>query len=203
MTKEEHDFFKVSFFLKLCLNLPFNTYFICRSVAQLHPTLCDPHGLQVSFPSLSPRVYSNSRPLNWWYHPTISSSVVPFSSCLESFPESGSFPISQFFTSGGQSIGASPSVLQMNIQGWFPLGLTGLISLVSKGYSRVFSNTTVRKHQFFSSQSSLWSNSHIHTWLLENPQMWLHRTLSAKWCLCFLMCCLGLSWLFFQGTSVF
>ena len=102
-----------------------------------------------------------------WCHPTISSSVVPFSSCLQSFPASGSFPMSWLFTSGGQSIGASASVLPMNIQGWFPLGLTGLISLLSKGCSRVFSNTTVWKHQFFSSQSSLGSNSHIHTWLLE------------------------------------
>ena len=91
------------------------------------------------------------------------------------FPASGSFPMSQFFASGGQSIGASASasVLPMNIQGWFPLGLIGLISLQSKGLSRVFSNTTVQKHQFFSTQASLWSNSHIHTWLLEKPQLWL------------------------------
>ena len=101
---------------------------------------------------------------------TIPSSVVPFSSCLQSFPASGSFPMSQFFTWGGQNIGvsASASVLPMNIQDWFPLGLTGLI-LESKGLSRVFSNTTLQKHQFFGSQLALWSNSHIHTWLLENP----------------------------------
>ena len=107
--------------------------------------------------------------LNWWCHPTISSSVIPFSSCLQSFLASGSFPRSQFFTSGGQSIGvsASASVLPMNIQDWFPLGLTGLISLQSKALSRVFSNTTVQKHQFISTQLSLWSNSHIHIWLLE------------------------------------
>ena len=94
---------------------------------------------------------SNSCPLSWWCHPTILSSVIPFSSCLQSFPASGSFPMSQFFTSGGQSIGvsASASVLPMNIQDWFPLGLTGLVSLQSKGLSRVFSNTTVQKHQFF------------------------------------------------------
>ena len=95
----------------------------------------------------------------------------PFSSCLQSFSTSGSFPMSQFFASGGQSIGASASasVLPMNIQDWFRLGWTGLISLQSKGLSRVFSNTTVQKHQFFSAQLSLWSNSHIHTWPLEKP----------------------------------
>ena len=84
-------------------------------------------------------------------------------------------------------------VLPMNIQGWFPLGLTGLISLQSKGLSRVFSNTIVQKYQFFSTQLSLWSNSHIHTWLLEKPKLWLDGPLSAKYCLCFLMCCLGWS----------
>ena len=99
------------------------------------------------------------------------SSVVPFSSHLQPFPASGSFPMSQFFASGGQNIGVSvsASVLPMNIQDWFPLGLTGLISLQSKGLSRVFSNTTVQKHQFFGTQLSLWSNSHIHIWLLEKP----------------------------------
>ena len=119
--------------------------------------------------SPTPGVYPNSCPLSQWCHPAISSSVVPFSSCLQSFPALGSFPISQFFSSGGQSIraSASASVLLMNIQGWFPLGLTGWISLQSKGLSRVFSNTTVSKHQVFGTQLSLWSNSHIHTWLLE------------------------------------
>ena len=119
-------------------------------------------------PSPTPRVYSNSRPMSSWCHPTISSSVVPFS-CPQSFPASGSFPMSQFFASSGKSIGvsASASVLPMNIQDWFPLGWTGWISLQSKGLSRVFSNTTVQKHQFFSVQPSLWFNSHIHTWLLE------------------------------------
>ena len=114
-----------------------------------------PHGLQHARPPCplpTPRVYSNSCPLSQWCHPTISSSVVPFSSCPQSFPASGPFQISQFFTSGGQSIGvlASSSVLPMNIQDWFPLGWTGWISLQSKGLSRVFSNTTVQKHQFFS-----------------------------------------------------
>ena len=108
-------------------------------------------------PSPIPRAYSNPCPSNPWCHPTISSSVVPFSSCLQSFPASGSFPMSQFFTSGNQSIGvsASASVLPMNIQGWFLLGWTGCISLQSKGLSRVFSNTTVQKHQFFGAQLSL------------------------------------------------
>ena len=92
----------------------------------------------------------------------------------------------------------SPS---MNIQGWFSLGLTGLISLLSKGLSRVFSST-IQKHQFFSAQPSLWSNSHIRTWLQEKPQLWLYGSLSAKWCLCFLIHCLGLSELFFQGVTV-
>ena len=110
-----------------------------------------PHGLQhgrLSCPSLSPGACSNSCPLSRWCHPTISSSVAPISSCPQSFPASGTFPMSQLFKSGGQSIGASasPSVLPMNIQGWIPLGLTGLISLLSKGFSTVFSNTTVGKH---------------------------------------------------------
>ena len=118
------------------------------------------HGLQHArplCPSPTPRVYSNSRPLTQWWHLTISSSVIPFSSCLLFFPASGSFPVSQFFASGGQSIGASASasVLPVNIQDWFPLAWTGWISLLSKGLSRVFSNTTVQKHQFFSTQLSL------------------------------------------------
>ena len=106
-------------------------------------------------PSPSPRAYSNSCSLSWWCHPTILSSVIPFSSCLQCFRESGSFLMSQLFASGGQSIraSASASVLPMNIQDWFPLRLTGLISLQSKGFSRVFSKTTVQKHQFFGTQS--------------------------------------------------
>ena len=119
-----------------------------------------PHGLQhtrLPCPSPTPGAYSNSCPLCQWCHPTVSSSVIPLSSCLQSFPASGSLPVSQFFTSGGQSIGvsASTSVLPMNIQDWFPLGWTGWISLLSKGLSRVFSNTTVQKHQFFTAQLSL------------------------------------------------
>ena len=106
-------------------------------------------------PSLSPGVCSSSCPLSGYCHPTILSSVVPFSSQLQSFPASGSFPMSQLFTSGGQRIGASASALPMNTQGWFPLGLTGLISLLSKGLLRVFSSTTVWKYQFFGTQPSL------------------------------------------------
>ena len=131
-----------------------------------------PHRLQHArplCPSPTPGVYSNSCPLSWWYHPTISSSVIPFSSCPQSFPASASFQMSQFSASGGQSIGVSTlaSVLPMNIQDWFPLGLTGWISLLSKGLLRVFSNTTFCKHQFFGAQLSLWSNFHIHTWPLR------------------------------------
>ena len=131
-----------------------------------------PHGLQHArppCPSSTPRACSDSCPLSQWCHPTISSSVVPVSSCPQSFPAPGSFPMSHIFTSGGQSIGvwASASVLPMNILDWFPLGWTSWISLQSKGLWRVFSNTTVQKHQFFGAQPSLWSNSHVHTWLLE------------------------------------
>ena len=133
-----------------------------------------PHGLpapRLPCPSPTPGVCSDSRPLSQWCHPTISSSIVPFSSCLQSFPASGSFPMSQFFTSGGQSIGvsASASVFPMNIQDWLLLGWTGWMSLQSKGLSRVFSNTTVQKNPFFGTQVSSHSNSHIHTWPLEKP----------------------------------
>ena len=133
-----------------------------------------PHGLQhTKLPCLSPSPTncSDSCPLSWWCHPTISSSVIPFSSCLQSFPASGSFPMSWFFTSGGRSIGASTSmsVLPKNIQGWFSLGLTDLMFFKSKGPSRVFPNTAVWKHQFFGTQPSLQFNSHIHTWPQEKP----------------------------------
>ena len=118
-----------------------------------------PQGLQHArplCPSPSPGVCSNSCPLSRWCHPTISSSVIPFSSCLQSFPASGSFPMSQLFTSGGQSTGALASPLPMNIQCWFPLGLTGLISLLSKGLTTVFSSTTIWKYQFFGAHPYLW-----------------------------------------------
>ena len=135
-----------------------------------------PHALQhtrLPCPSPTPGAYSKSCPLSWWCHPTISSSVIPFSSCLQSFPTSGSFLMSQLFASGGQNIGvsASTSVLPMDIQDWFPLGWTGWIFLQSKGLLRVLSNTTVWKNQFFDTQPSLWFNSHICTWLLEKPQL--------------------------------
>ena len=112
--------------------------------------------------------------------------------------------MSQFFASGDQSIGASASasVLPMNNQNLFHLELTSLISLLSKVFSRVFSSTTIQKHQFFKAQPSLWSNSHIHTWLPEKTWFWLYGPLSAKWCFCFLICGLGLSYFFFQGASV-
>ena len=144
-----------------------------------------PHGLQhtrLPCPSPTPGVYSNSCSLSWWFHPTISFSVIPFSACLQSFPASGSFPMSQFFTRGGQSIGvsASASVLPMNIQDWFPLGWTGWMSLQSKGLSRVFSNTTVQKHQLFGAQPSSRSNPHLHIWPLEKQILWLDGPLLAK-----------------------
>ena len=130
----------------------------------------------------SPTPYANSCPSSQWYHANISSSVIPFSSCLQSFPESGSFSMSLVFASDGQSIGdsASASVLPMNIQDWLLLGLTGCIFLQSKGFS-------------VSTQISLWCNCHIHTWPLEKTQLWLDGSLSSKWCLCFLICCLGFS----------
>ena len=132
-----------------------------------------PHKLQHArppCPSPTPGVQSHSHPSSQWCHPAISTSVIPFSSCPQSLPASGSFPKSQFFPRGGQSIGVSalPSILPMNTQDWSPLGWTGWTSLQSKGLSRVF-NTTVQKHQFFSSQLSSQSNSHIHTWPLEKP----------------------------------
>ena len=146
--------------------LLFSRQVVCNSL-QLH-------GLQhvrLSCPSPSLGVCPSSCPLNQWYHPTISFSVALFSFCPQSFSASGSFPMSQLFTSGGQSVGASASasVCPMSIQGFFPLGWTSLISLLSKGLPRVFSNTIVQKHQFFGALSSLSSNSHIHTWLLERP----------------------------------
>ena len=143
----------------------------CCSVAKLYVTLCAPWTAACSFPCLSPspRICSNSYSLSWWCYLTISSSATSFSFCLQSFPAWGSFPMSQLFSSGDQSIGASAStsVLPMNIQSWVPLGLTCLISLKSKGLSRAFSSTTVWKHLFFGAQPSLSSNSHVCTWLLE------------------------------------
>ena len=152
----------VLIYLNMIVDLSFSPFNLigCCSVTQLCSTLCNPVDCSTSgFPVLHhlPEFYSNSCPLSQWCHPTISSSVTPFSSCLQSFKASGSFQMSHFFTPGGQSIGvsASASVLPMNIQDWFPLEWTGWISLQSKGLSRVFSNTTAQKHQFFSTQLSL------------------------------------------------
>ena len=148
-----------------------------RSVTQSCSTLCGPMvpwtvTRQASLSITNSRAYSNSCPPCWWCHPTTSSCVVPFSSHLQSFPASGSFHMRELLASGGQSIGvsASVSVLPMNIQDWSPLGWTGWISMQSKRLSRVFSNTTVQKYQFFGAQFSLWSNSHIHTcyWKTHN-----------------------------------
>ena len=144
------------------------------SVQSLSPTLCDPmnHNMP-GLPVHHQLPEFTQTQVHWlmWCHPAISSSIIPFSSCPQSFPASGSFQMSQLFASGGQSIRASASslVLPRSIKDWFPLGLTGWISFQSKGLSRVFSNTTVQNHQFFSAQLSLWSNSQIHTWLLEKP----------------------------------
>ena len=181
------------------------------SVQFSHSVMSDslrPHGLHhARLPSASPTpgAWSNSCLLSWWCHPTISSSVIPFSPCLQSFPASGSFPVSQFFPSGGQSIGASASasVLPMNIQVLFPLGLTCLVSLLSKGLSRVFSNTTVKKHQFFGTQLSLWFH-------LSHPYMTTGKTITfTRWIfvgkvmsLLFNMLSM-LVMLFFQGASIF
>ena len=152
---------------------PFQPLLLLFSHSVLYDSL-QSHGLQgarLPCPSPTPGACSSSCPLSRWCHPTISSSVVLFSSCLQSFPASGSFPMSRLFTSGGQNIRAlvSASVLSMNVQDWFPSRLTGLISLQSKGLSRVLSNTTIQKHQFFGTQPSLSSISHLRTWLLEKP----------------------------------
>ena len=143
------------------------------SVNQSSPTLCDPMDCSMSGFPVHHKLPKLAQTHVHWVGDAIQPSypVIPFSCCLQSFPVSGYFPMSQFFASGGQSTGASTlaSVLPMSIQDWFPLGLTGLISLQSKGLSRVFSNTTVQKHQLLSVQFSLWSNSHIHTRPLEKP----------------------------------
>ena len=171
-----------------CATFPF-TSLLCIVSAPLLFGCCivsdslQPHGLpqaRLPCPSPAPALCSDSCPLSQWGHLMISSSSAPFSLSPQSFP--AVFPVSQLFTLGGQSIGASASVLPVNIQSWFPVGVIGLISLLSKGLSRVFSSTTVQKHQFFGVQPSLWSISHICTWLLEKSSLWLYGSLSAKWC---------------------
>ena len=165
------------------------------SVAQLCLTLCDP--MDCSMPGF-PVLYCLPEFAQTHIHlvgdAIQPSHVAPFS-CRQSFPASGSLPVSSLFASGGQRIGVSTSasVLPMNIEVWFHLGLAGWISLQSKWLWRVFSSITIWKHQSFGAQPSLCSNSHIHTWLLEIPYLWLYRPLSAKWCLCFFNTCLGLS----------
>ena len=155
------------------------------------------HGLQhtrLLCHPVSPGVCLNSCPLSQGCYLTVSSSVIPVSFGLQSFPASRSFSICWLFSSDGQSVGASASasVLQMNIQGSFLLGLIDLIFLQSQWLSRVCSNTTVQKYQFFGAQPSLWSSSHIHTWLLEKLWLWPYGPLPAKWYLCFLVYCLVL-----------
>ena len=146
---------------------------VCCSVTQLCLTLWEPTDYRMpGFPVPHYLVeFAQTHSLSWWWHPTISSYVTPFSSCPQSFPASGSFPKSWLFMSGDQSIGASTStsVLPMNIQGWFSLGLTSLISLQSKRLSRVFSSIIIQKHKFFATLLSLWFKFHTHTWLLEKP----------------------------------
>ena len=152
------------------MNIFFSIQFSCSVMSDsLRPH--EPQHTRPPCPSPTPEVHPNTCPLSRWCHPTISSSVIPFSSCPQSFQESGSFQMSQLSASGGQSIGvsASSSVLSMNTQDWSPLGWTSWISLQSSRLSRVFSSTTVQKHQFFCTQLSSQSNSHIHTWLLEKP----------------------------------
>ena len=150
---------------------PFSSVQFSRSVMSDSLRPRESQHTRPTCPSPSPGVHSDSRPSSPWCHPAISSSVVPFSSCPQFFPASESFPMSQLFASGGQSIGVSAwtSVLPMNTQDWSPLRWTGWISLQFKGLSRVFSNTTVQKHQFFGSLPSSQSNSHIHTWPQEKP----------------------------------
>ena len=152
------------------MDMPLLLLLIRFSRVRLFATLWT-HNTRLPCPLPTPGVHPNPCSSSWWCHPTISSSVVPFSTCPQSFPASGSFPMSQLFALGGQNIGvsASTSALPMNTQDWSPLGWTGWISLQAKGLSRVFSNTTVQKHQFFSAQLSSQSNFHIHTWLLEQP----------------------------------
>ena len=160
-----------------------------------------PHGLQLArlpCPSLSPRVCSNSCPLSWWYHLTISSSVFPFSSCPQSFPAS-SMHLFQWVGSSHQVA----KVLELPLQHQYFQWIIRVDFFLSKELSRVFSSTSIQKYKFFNAQPSLWFNSHILKWPLENPLFWLGGPLSAKWCLWFSTHYLGLSQLFFQGANVF
>ena len=164
------------------LKLHFRSDQISRSVMSDSLRLHELQNARPPCPPPTPGVHSNSHPSSQWCHPAISSSVVPFSSCPQSLPASGSFPMSQLFAWGGQSTGvsASTSFLSKKSQGWSPSEWTGWISLQSKGLSRAFSNTTVQKHQLFGARPSSQSNSHIHTWPQEKPESWLDRPLLAK-----------------------
>ena len=187
--------------ITVCIVLIAHIEIIFSSVQFSHSVVSDslrPHELQHArppCPSPTPGVHSNSCPSSRWCHPAISFSVIPFSSCPQSLLASESFPMSQLFAWGGQSIGvsASASFPPKKSQGWSPSEWTDWISLQSKGLSRVFSNTTVQKHQHFSTQLSSQSNSHVHTWPLEKPSPWLDGPLLAKECLCFWICYLGWS----------
>ena len=155
----------------ICSDFQFSSVHFSRSVISDSLWPHESQHAKLPCPSPTPGVHSNLRPSSWWCHPAISSSVVPFSSCPQSLPASESFPMSQLFTWGGQSTGvsASASFLPKNTQGWSTLEWTDWISLQSKGLSTVFSNITVKKHQYFGAQLSSQSNSHIHTWPLEKP----------------------------------
>ena len=160
--------------------------FCCYSVAKTYPILCDPMDCSTTGSSVCHRLPEFSKIHVSWISDAIQPSHPlshPFSSCPQSFPASWTFPVIWLLESYGQSTGASASTsfLPINIPGWFPLGSTGLVSLVSKGLSRVLSSTIIQKHQFFGAQPSSWSNSHICTWLLEKPQLWLYRPLLAKY----------------------
>ena len=156
---------------KLSFNPAFSSVQFSHSIVSDSLWPHEPQHARPPWPSPTPGVHSNWRPSSQWCHPAISSSVVPFSSCPQSLPASESFPMSQLFALGVQSTGASAlaSFLPKKSQGWSPSEWTGWISLQAKGLPRVFSNTTIQKYQFFGTQLSLWSNSHIHTWLLEKP----------------------------------
>ena len=156
---------------KIMVSGPISSVQFSHSVVSSSLRLHESQHARPPCPSPTPGVHLDSRPLSQWCHPAISSSVVPFSSCLQSLPVSECFPMRKLFAWGGQSIGVSAlaSVLPINTQDWSPLEGTGWISLQSKGLSRVFSNITVQKHQFFNAQLSSQCNSQIHTWLLEKP----------------------------------
>ena len=188
----------------MCVYIYIYIYYCC-SVTKLCPTLCDPMVCSLpGFPVLHYLPEFTQIHVHWVGDAICRILCHPLLFLPSIFPCIRSFPVSQIFSSGGQSIGVSTSasVLPMNIQDWFPLGQTGLISLQSKRLLRISSSATIWKHWLFSTQPSLWSNSHIRAWLLEKPQLWLYQPLSAKWRLCFFNT-LSLLQLSFQGASIF